>query len=364
MEHFFQNIQNWFTFPDIYRYMVRTYPDGSHFVEVGAWLGCSATFMAVEIINSGKNIKFDAVDTWEGNIEHKDLEVVKEHKLFDEFLKNIEPVKDVINPIRMESTKAATLYEDNSLDFVFIDGSHEYEDVLADLQAWFPKIKKGGHIAGHDFPWKNVKRAVEEFFSDKGWFYGHDQDTQGIWSYFIGEEGSVTERDITIIIPSCNFPLLQSCVSSIVKYTDFSKINAEFLIVANGLPEEARSWLDKLNHPNFRYIWLTYKSGSCKSTNLGAKTIHSKFIGRMDDDNELTASALYLNWIECLMAPLRDEKVGLVSPVIFEYKNEWINRGPTIQCFLFATRKEIWDKVGGFDEAIRPRKLRRDRFQF
>jgi len=84
----------------------------------------------------------------------------------------------------MKSTEATTLYEDNSLDFVFIDGSHLYEDVLADLQAWFPKVKKGGHIAGHDFPWPNVKRAVIEFFSNKGSFYGHDQDTQGIWSYF------------------------------------------------------------------------------------------------------------------------------------------------------------------------------------
>mgnify|MGYP003349871615 CR=1 FL=1 len=74
MQHFYENIgpENWFNYQDLYRMVVEKYPSGSHFIEVGSWKGRSSAFMAVEIINSGKNIKFDCVDTWEGSPEHAD----------------------------------------------------------------------------------------------------------------------------------------------------------------------------------------------------------------------------------------------------------------------------------------------------
>ena len=52
MEHFYQNIQGWFTYNDLYKYIVDNSLDGAHFVEVGSWLGCSSAFFAVEILNS------------------------------------------------------------------------------------------------------------------------------------------------------------------------------------------------------------------------------------------------------------------------------------------------------------------------
>jgi hypothetical protein len=67
MEHFYKktNSENWFGYEDLYSLMVSKFDNGSHFVEVGTWKGMSACFMAVEIINSGKSIKFDCVDTWD-----------------------------------------------------------------------------------------------------------------------------------------------------------------------------------------------------------------------------------------------------------------------------------------------------------
>ena len=104
MEHFYNNIgEDWFSYPNLYKSIVENNQDGAHIVEVGSWKGRSASFMAVEIINSNKNIKFDCVDTWEGSIEHKTYDVITEEKLYDIFLSNIEPVKHVINPIRMDS---------------------------------------------------------------------------------------------------------------------------------------------------------------------------------------------------------------------------------------------------------------------
>jgi predicted O-methyltransferase YrrM len=169
MKHFYQNLgENWFTYPNLYKNMVEKFPSGSHFVEVGTWKGRSAAFMAVEIINSEKNIKFDCVDDW--------LEVKKEeshpkrpYQLWETFLNNIEPVKNIINPIRMKSIEACKLYKNETLDFIFIDAAHDYNNVISDIKSWYPKLKKGGIIAGHDYGngHVGVEKAVDEFFKGK-----------------------------------------------------------------------------------------------------------------------------------------------------------------------------------------------------
>ena len=167
MEHFYQNIQGWFSFPKLYSTMVQTYDDAK-FVEVGTWLGRSAAYMATEIANSAKNIKFFCVDTWEGSAEHKARGITEQRNLYVEFLTNIQPVQNFITPYRMMSHEAALLFADESLDFIFIDASHDYENVMIDLKSWYPKVKRGGAFAGHDYPaWSGVKKAVDEFFTDK-----------------------------------------------------------------------------------------------------------------------------------------------------------------------------------------------------
>jgi hypothetical protein len=60
MEHFYHNLgEDWFSFQDLYSEMVQRFKGDSHFVEIGSWLGRSSSYMAVEIINSGFDIKFD-----------------------------------------------------------------------------------------------------------------------------------------------------------------------------------------------------------------------------------------------------------------------------------------------------------------
>jgi predicted O-methyltransferase YrrM len=166
MEHFHDNVYG-FSQGDIfalYKKMVERFDSGSHFVEVGAFLGKSAVFMGVEIINSGKNIKFDCVDHWQGSEEHRDNENVNIDTLYEDFLKNIEPVKGIINPVRMDSANASLLYEPNSLDFVFIDASHDEISVKDDLAAWMVRVKQDGVIAGDDINNEGVANAVKWFF--------------------------------------------------------------------------------------------------------------------------------------------------------------------------------------------------------
>jgi predicted O-methyltransferase YrrM len=117
----------------------------------------------VEIINSGKPIKLYCVDTWNGSIEHQDMDCIKNDSLYNEFISNTALLDSVIVPLRMSSLEAAIQFEDNSIDFVFLDASHEYEDIKADIKAWYPKVKPGGLFAGHDYAWDGVNKAVKEF---------------------------------------------------------------------------------------------------------------------------------------------------------------------------------------------------------
>jgi len=163
MEHIYhlpQFGENWFNYQGLYSEMVKKFSSGSHFVEVGSWKGKSSSFMAVEIINSGKQILFDCVDTWEGGKEHQGDSCIS--RLFEIFQENMEPLEGYYNAIKMKSMEAVKLYEDESIDFIFIDASHEYEDIKDDISNWILKLRGGGIIAGHDYGFIDVKKAVNE----------------------------------------------------------------------------------------------------------------------------------------------------------------------------------------------------------
>jgi hypothetical protein len=84
----------------------------------------------------------------------------------------MKPLEKHYFPLKISSLDAVKKFRDESLDFVFIDASHEYEDVKKDIEAWLPKVKPGGILAGHDYhgdenDWfPGVKQAVNESLTE------------------------------------------------------------------------------------------------------------------------------------------------------------------------------------------------------
>lgn len=74
--------------------------------------------------------------------------------------------------IKGASLGVVNFIPDNSLDFVYIDANHHYKEVLADLKAWYPKVRSGGIVSGHDYVnYQDIEviKAVDEFCKENNY---------------------------------------------------------------------------------------------------------------------------------------------------------------------------------------------------
>jgi predicted O-methyltransferase YrrM len=173
MEHYYREVPGWAAFSKLYREVVRDAPRDrpSTFVEIGSWLGRSAAFMGVEIINSGKPITLHCIDPWiDGGPDLRDTPYFLDlsESPFDLFCRNTERVASVIKPHRALSTLVAKNFDDDSVDYIMIDGDHCYEAARDDIASWLPKMRSGSIMSGDDYLWPGVKRACEEHFGVGG----------------------------------------------------------------------------------------------------------------------------------------------------------------------------------------------------
>lgn len=164
----YSEIHGYCDFHKFYEKIFDQLPDRAVVAEVGVWLGHSVAFMASLSKESGKAITIYACDTFEGSLEHKKLGVGNFQKTFEKNMIDC-GVSDLVKVIPSESVVAARGLKDGSLDFVFLDGSHDYHNVTADIRAWRSKVKPSGILAGHDYceSWPGVIRAVNEQFKFK-----------------------------------------------------------------------------------------------------------------------------------------------------------------------------------------------------
>lgn len=136
---------------------------------IGAEIGVAGGVNAYDILNNLNIKKMYLIDPyifWKkperfydiNNLAQAEVEIV---------LKNM---KDLIEPkfkdkivIIREMSNNAIINIKEELDFVYIDGNHIYKFVLEDIKNYYPKVKVGGIIGGHDFHLPEVRTAVLEF---------------------------------------------------------------------------------------------------------------------------------------------------------------------------------------------------------
>jgi hypothetical protein len=97
--------------------------------------------------------------------------LAKHEEYMGEMLKRITPHGDKVLFLRKPSLDAANEIP-NELDFVYIDGNHSYDSVMEDITTYYPKVRNGGIIGGHDYLsvyQPNLTKAVDDFAKEYGY---------------------------------------------------------------------------------------------------------------------------------------------------------------------------------------------------
>lgn len=161
-------IEGWMEFAEL-QFLYNSAKKYKKIVEVGSWKGRSTHALCTGHYKAfGEEGEVICVDTWQGSDDLRDDThyLAKKEDVLETFKKNISSVKRQPTIWRKASVDAAKDFDDESLDMVFIDAGHDYENVKADIEAWLPKVKKTGMICGHDYvmSWMGVIEAVNEKF--------------------------------------------------------------------------------------------------------------------------------------------------------------------------------------------------------
>ena len=134
--------------------------------ELGVWKGSYSRRLLSEL----PDLTLHLVDSWEPVDIYQSAD--KQDDAYAETLQAVEPYKERTRVHRNWTSDAAKTFEDQSLDFVYVDASHDYRNCRADLIDWWPKVKVGGLFAGNDYYTGHVaaagvtfgvKDAVDEF---------------------------------------------------------------------------------------------------------------------------------------------------------------------------------------------------------
>jgi len=119
--------------------------------QTGIEIGVESGLYSEVLCQQNPGVRLFCVDPWKAYSGYRDH--VSQEKLegfYEATRARLAPFPRT-TLVRKFSLDAARDFKDGELDFVYLDGNHALEYVIADLAAWTPKVRPGGLIAGHDY---------------------------------------------------------------------------------------------------------------------------------------------------------------------------------------------------------------------
>jgi SAM-dependent methyltransferase len=123
----------------------------------GVEIGTDQGEFAEVLVETNPNLKLACIDPWKAQAyEPNEQPESRENqeffdKRFQETVSRLFSYRGRVNLIRTTSMDAVQDFENNSLDFVYIDGNHDFLNVTQDIHFWLKKVRPGGILSGHDF---------------------------------------------------------------------------------------------------------------------------------------------------------------------------------------------------------------------
>lgn len=167
----YNEIQGWFCAERLYTQAAQLASPYAVMVELGTFMGKSAVFMGQTLKDLKKsNVKFFTVDHFLGSDGLQSM--MESLSVYNRYLDNIKKaeVQGYVHLIKLPSLEAAKILAHTPLEFLFVDASHDYDSVIADLSAWAPRVKPGCIIGGDDYNTRffpGVVRAVNDYFAPR-----------------------------------------------------------------------------------------------------------------------------------------------------------------------------------------------------
>jgi predicted O-methyltransferase YrrM len=152
-------VQEWLPAEDLGRiFKGRTEPIVG--LEIGTDTGISTRYLLDMI----PGLKLYGIDPYINYIDWNNMNLNEREETYKIFMHSLSRYGNRHVHYRMTSDDAVSKFEDESLDFIFVDGLHTYDQVLLDCRNYYPKLKKNGLFCGHDYGTiEEVRRAVDEF---------------------------------------------------------------------------------------------------------------------------------------------------------------------------------------------------------
>jgi len=142
--------------------------------KTGAEVGVFDGYYSEKLCETIPGLKLYSIDPWAIYQGYRDRKFVSSMERAENLARTRLAQYDV-TIIKDYSVEAAKEFKDESLDFVYIDGNHEYKYVMEDLKAWTPKVREGGIVCGDDYYQfrrsgnVGVIKAVNEFARERGY---------------------------------------------------------------------------------------------------------------------------------------------------------------------------------------------------
>lgn len=270
------------------------------------------------------------------------------------FGKRFEIIRDV-------SSSAVTRVS-STVDFVYIDALHTYEGVRDDLINWFPKVRAGGVIGGHDYDHPNfpgVKKAIDEFFSRFDWeihVEGH-----GVWWV---EKKTLS---INFFIPAFNCE--RTLEESILSIINGNLSEGDEIVIVNDCSTDNTSDIIAKLQDKYSYIKCinhNRNKGGAAARNTAIENCKNELLFCLDSDNVLeknSISRLKEHLINNNADVASFQKLYYFTGNIQNITHEWVfhrNEYTLADCLStikfpgasgnYMFTKKSWEKSGGYPE--------------
>jgi predicted O-methyltransferase YrrM len=131
---------------------------------VGIEIGSDVGETASHLLKTRQDLFLYCIDPYVTYVDWNNNHLNDREDVLQKFLNIMKPYESRYKLLRMNSDDAVDQFIDGSVDFVFVDGLHEYDQTFKDCQNYWPKLKTGGLFSGHDYQTiPGVNKSVNEF---------------------------------------------------------------------------------------------------------------------------------------------------------------------------------------------------------